>query len=117
MGSSENPYAESLPSAPLRVDAADVFPPGMPKNLTYVVENGFVMLLWSAPDDADVAGYRVYRTEEGSSERILLQQQQVTTLSFRDDKATPGKKYQYGVTALDTHGNEGPAATAIVEVR
>jgi hypothetical protein len=117
VGSRENPYAESLPSAHFEVATADVFPPGMPKNLAYVVEKGFVMLLWGAPDDTDVAGYRVYRTEEGSTERILLQEQLVTTLSFRDDKASPGKKYQYGVAAVDTHKNEGPAATVIVEVQ
>ncbi len=116
VGSREDPYAESLPSTSIEVATADVYPPGMPKNLAYVVERGFVMLLWSAPDDNDVAGYRVYRTEEGSTERILLQEQLVTTLSFRDDKARPGKKYQYGVAAVDTHNNEGPAVTAIVEV-
>ncbi len=117
VGSRNNPYAESLPSAPLEVFAIDVFPPGPPENLNYVVEKGVVILLWSAPSDTDVAGYRIYRAEEGSSERVLLQAQLVTTLSFRDDKASPGKKYQYGVAAVDTHNNEGPAATVIVEVQ
>ncbi len=117
VGSRENPYAESLPSAPLKVVTADVFPPGLPKNLAYVVEKGFVMLLWSAPDDTDVAGYRVYRTEEGVAGRALLQELLVTTLSYRDDKAVSGKKYQYEVAAVDTHNNEGPAATVTVEVR
>jgi hypothetical protein len=117
VGSRENPYAESLPSAPLEVAAKDVFPPGMPKNLNFVVDKGVVTLLWSASDDTDIAGYRVYRTEEGSIERILLQEPLVTTLSYRDDTARPGKKYQYGVAAVDTHKNEGQAAIVLVEVQ
>lgn len=117
VGSRENPYAESLPSAVLQVIPRDVFPPGLPTNLSYVVENGVVTLLWEPPDDADLAGYEIYRQEEGTSERILLQVQLVTTLSFRDDQVRPGKKYAYSVVAVDTHKNESRAATTTVEVR
>jgi fibronectin type 3 domain-containing protein len=95
----------------------DKFPPGMPKNLDAVVENGVVTLLWSPPDDTDLAGYRVYRREEGSAARALLQAQLVTTWSFRDDQAIPGKKYEYSVAAVDTHGNEGQTSTVTVEVK
>jgi fibronectin type 3 domain-containing protein len=41
----------------------------------------------------------------------------VKTPSFRDEKVQQGKTYIYGVTAVDTHGNEGPAAEAALEVR
>ena len=117
VGSRENPYAESLTSDPLPVSPVDKFPPGAPKNLDAVVEKGIVTLLWSPPDDADLAGYRVYRKEEGSAARALLQAQLVTTWSFRDDHAVPGKKYEYSVAAVDTHGNEGQASTVAVEVK
>ncbi len=117
VGSTENPYAESLPSDPFKVSTQDTFPPGMPRNLAFAVEKGVVLLLWGPPDDTDVAGYRVYRKEEGASARVLLQAQLVTTLSFRDSQAQSGKKYEYSVTAVDTHGNEGPAATITLEVQ
>jgi hypothetical protein len=117
VGSLANPRAESLPSAPFKVVTLDTFPPGMPKNLSFVVEKGVVTLLWGPPDDTDIAGYRIYRMEEGSTERLLLQEDLVTALSFRDDKARAGKKYQYGIAAVDTHKNEGLAAIAIVEVQ
>jgi hypothetical protein len=117
VGSRANPFAESLPSAPLAVVTLDTFPPGMPKNLSFVVDKGIVTLLWGPPDDADIAGYRIYRMEEGSMERLQLQEDLVTALSFRDDKARAGKTYQYGIAAVDTHKNEGLAVIAIVEVQ
>jgi len=117
VGSRENPYAESLSSDQLPVTPVDTFPPGMPKNLDAVVENEVVTLMWSPPDDTDLAGYRVCRKEEGSPARVLLQAQLVITLSLRDDQAIPGKTYVYSVAAVDTHGNEGQASTVTVEVK
>jgi fibronectin type 3 domain-containing protein len=117
VGNPENPHAESLPSTMVEVIATDTFPPGMPSNLAAVPENGVVTLLWGAPADQDIAGYRVYRKEEGAGTRVLLNESLVTGLSFRDTSVLAGKKYEYGVAAVDTHRNEGPAAGAIVEVK
>jgi fibronectin type 3 domain-containing protein len=41
----------------------------------------------------------------------------VSSLSYRDEKVQAGRKYQYRITAVDTHGNEGLAAEAAVEIR
>jgi hypothetical protein len=112
-----NPYAESLPSALQSVAPRDTFPPGIPKSLDAVAENGVVTLLWMAPDDNDIAGYRVYRKEKAATARVLLQTQLVTVLSFGDDQVRHGIQYEYSVAAVDTHGNEGPAATITVEVQ
>jgi hypothetical protein len=112
-----NPYAESLPSALQSVTPRDTFPPGIPKSLDAVAENGVVTLLWTAPDDNDVAGYRVYRKGKDAAARVLLQTQLVTSLSFRDDQVRRGVQYEYSIAAVDTHGNEGPAATITVEVQ
>ncbi len=117
VGSRANPYAESLPSAPLAVPTPDIFPPGRPRNLDAVVEGGVVTLMWEAPDDKDVAGYRIYRKEEGAGASVLVQAELVPGLSLRDNQIRPGRKYEYSVTAVDTHKNEGPAATVVVEVQ
>jgi hypothetical protein len=116
VGKRENPYAESGLSAPVKVVARDVFPPGPPLNLNSVVENGLVILLWAAPQDTDVAGYRVYRSEEGSTEKRLLQPAPVTAMSYKDGTAQPGRTYIYSVTAVDTHGNESTPAQTRAEV-
>jgi len=117
VASPENPYAESLPSALQSVAPRDTFPPSIPKSLDAVAENGVVTLLWEAPDDNDVAGYRVYRKEKDATARVLLQPQLVAALSFRDDQVRHGIQYEYSVAAVDAHGNEGPAATIVVEVQ
>ncbi len=116
MGSRQDPYAESAASAPVEVAARDVFPPGPPQNLNAVVENRAVILLWVAPPDPDVAGYRIYRRAEGEAEKSLLQAALVNALSFRDDQVRTGKRYEYQVTAVDTHGNESASAQTSVEV-
>ncbi len=116
VGNRSDPYAESFPSAPVKVVAKDTFPPGSPQNLNAVVENGVVILLWVAPPELDVAGYRVYRSGADGRGGQLLSPGLVNALSFRDEKARAGNKYQYYVTAVDTHGNEGPASHITLEV-
>ena len=117
VGSRENPYAESLPAVPIPVTPRDTFPPGPPKNLAGLVEGGAVTLMWGPPDAIDVTGYRVYRREEGTADRILLSERLVTTLSYRDEQVQPGKRYEYAIFAVDTHQNSSQAAVTIVEVR
>ncbi len=116
VGSLVNPYAESMPSEPLSVATRDVFPPGPPRYLNAVVEKGTAVLLWSAPEDRDVSGYRIYRQEKGGPDRVLLQSGLIVDLSYRDNKVQPGKVYEYSVTAVDTHGNEGSPAQSTVEI-
>ena len=110
LGSIENPYAESLPSAAFLVIPRDVFPPDPPQNLNAVVEDNIVILLWAPSSAMDVAGYRIYRKDLQSGEKQLLSKELVTTLSFRDSGGQTGKRYEYSVTAVDTHGNESPSA-------
>ncbi|HYK90553.1 MAG TPA: fibronectin type III domain-containing protein [Acidobacteriota bacterium] len=116
VGSRRNPYAESVASPPVTVMARDIFAPGPPQNLNAVAEGGVAILLWVAPPDPDVAGYRVYRTQEGASEKRLLSTTLIGTLSFRDESAQAGRKYDYYVTAVDSHGNESVTARTSVEV-
>jgi len=117
VGSREHPYAESLASPALMVVPRDTFPPGTPQNLNAVAAGPAVMLLWMAPPERDVAGYRIYRQEDGEAAPRLLEPEAVKTLSYRDEKVQQGKKYSYRVSTVDTHGNEGKAAEAEVEVR
>jgi len=112
-----DPLAESVPSPVLKVETRDVFPPGAPRNFNAVAVDRTVVLLWVAPDETDVAGYRIYRREEGSAEPVRLQSELITGLSFRDAAVQSGKTYHYAVRAVDRHGNEGPPTQATVEVQ
>jgi hypothetical protein len=110
-----NPAAESFPAPSIQVEARDTFAPGVPLNLNGVATEGAVLLLWAAPPDPDIAGYKVYRKEEGAASYQILQTDLISTLSWRDDKAPAGKRLLYRVTAVDNHGNEGQPAETVVE--
>jgi hypothetical protein len=110
-----DPPAESTPSEPLEVRTKDEFPPGAPKDLNVVAEGGIVFLLWTAPPEPDVAGYRVYRRVNGGAPE-RLGPDLIPTPSFRDEKPFAGKRSSYRVTAVDRAGNEGPGADQDVDV-
>jgi hypothetical protein len=115
VASAETPYAESRPSGAFAVTPVDKFAPGPPPNLQVVMEKGIVILLWTAPQAPDIAGYRIYRSHNGG-DRVQLVSEPVSALSFRDGKAGPGTTCRYIVTTVDTHGNEGPAAQISIEI-
>jgi hypothetical protein len=113
VGSPRNPHAESLLSESIAVVVQDHFPPAPPEKLDSICENGTVTLFWTPSASADVAGYRIYRREEAKPAGQVLQNELVTALSFRDTSVRAGTQYIYGVTAVDTHGNESrPAQTS-----
>ena len=116
VASRENPSAESLASPMLAVTPRDTFAPGAPQNFNVVVASGSVVLLWAAPSDSDVAGYRVYRRESGIADWKPLTPALLEGLSHRDSTAQAGRKYEYRVSAVDRHGNEGPHAESSAEI-
>ena len=93
----------------IQVFAQDVFPPAAPTGLQAVFSGvgqaPFVDLVWSPDSEADLAGYNVYRHEEGA-QPVKLNAELVKTPAYRDANVQPGKKYIYAVSAVDQHGNE-----------
>jgi hypothetical protein len=116
VGKLQDPYAESLPSEVLSVSTKDVFPPAPPSSFNAIHENGITYLLWYPSSSPDVAGYRIYRLEEGESEKRLLKTDPITLPNFQDRDLKPGRKYEYFLTAVDTHVNESSAVRATVQV-
>lgn len=96
-------------SAPLKVFTNDVFPPGVPSGLQAVFSGPgqapFVDLLWAPDTDADLAGYNVYRREEGL-QPSKINDNLIKAPAYRDANVAPGKTYGYSVTAVDLRGNE-----------
>jgi fibronectin type 3 domain-containing protein len=64
-----------------------------------------VDLLWAPDTDADLAGYNVYRHEEGG-QPAKINTELVKTPAFRDTDVTAGKTYWYSVSAIDERANE-----------
>jgi hypothetical protein len=96
-------------SAPVHVFANDTFPPASPSGLQAVFsgvgQQPFIDLTWAPNTDADLAGYNVYRHEEGEQPE-KINTDLVKTPAFRDRNVQSGKKFFYSVSAVDLRGNE-----------
>lgn len=99
-------------SAPVRVEARDIFPPAVPSGLAAVAtgpENGAaaaIDLSWQPDSDSDLAGYAVYRREAGAEWRRISPAQPVVGPAFHDAPVQAGHTYFYAVTAIGQSGHE-----------
>jgi hypothetical protein len=114
---------ESADSIPAIITPKDTFPPSAPLGLVAAVLEGnpaaapVVDLSWSISPEADVAGYRVYRSEREGERGNGMASELVPTPAYRDTSVQPGHRYWYTVTAVDRAGNESPASTpAMAEI-
>lgn len=114
---------ESTDSSPAIVSPRDTFPPVAPQNLVSAVLAGptpgsiLVDLSWSINLETDLAGYRVYRSEEQDTRGVLLTPDLLLAPAYRDTSVELGHRYWYSVTAVDRAGNESDASAAVaVEV-
>jgi hypothetical protein len=71
--------------------------------------DGTAILRWNPVADADLAGYRIYRSTSGAavpaSSSLVTQ---IGTITYSDAFGVPAA---YAVTSVDRHGNESPATT------
>jgi len=99
-------------SPSVRVVAHDVFPPAVPAGVQAVYsgegQKPFIDLIWAPVASADLAGYNIYRREEGGSAptAVKLNSELVKAPSYRDTVVSAGKTYLYSVSAADVRGNE-----------
>ena len=100
---------EGADTSPVKVFAHDVFPPAVPSGLQAVFsgvgQQPFIDLIWAPDTDADLAGYNIYRREEGGESR-RVNGQPVKASAFRDLNVASGHTYFYSVSAVDARGNE-----------
>lgn len=93
----------------VKVFADDVFPPAVPSGLQAVFsgpgQKPFIDLIWAPVTDADLAGYNVYRHEEGAAP-AKLNTDLLRTPAYRDTNVAAGKRYWYSVSSVDLRGNE-----------
>jgi len=108
---------ESDDSAPAIVTPRDTFPPAAPQNVVAAVLPGdndrrIVDLSWSINVEADLAGYRVYRSEKPGERGQLRQTELLASPAYQDSAAQAGHRYWYTVTAMDRAGNESGSSDA-----
>lgn len=114
---------ESGDSNPAIVSPRDIFPPAAPQNLVVAVLPGatpgsdLADLSWSINLETDLAGYRVYRSEQQDTNGVLVTPVLLLAPAYRDTSVEPGHRYWYSVTAVDRAGNESsPSAAVAVDV-
>jgi hypothetical protein len=105
---------ESDPTPAVSITPHDVFPPAKPMGVqavySGVLEGGgeFIDVTWNANSEPDLAGYNVYRREDGesASAAVRINSTLLVTPSFRDEKIQRGRRYFYSVSAVDVRNNE-----------
>lgn len=106
-GAEEQVEGDDTPE--VKVFAHDVFPPAVPSGLQAVFsgpgQQAFIDLVWAPVTDVDLAGYNVYRHEEGSAP-VKVNTELVKAPAYRDANVSSGKHYIYSVSAVDVRGNE-----------
>jgi len=113
---------ESSDSNIALVTPKDTFPPAAPQGIVAATLPGdspgslVVDLSWSINIELDLAGYRVYRSDQEGLRGDLLTPELLPTPAYRDTSVVAGKHYWYTVTAVDRAGNESEPSTLAVDV-
>ena len=108
-----------LPSAPMTIDAKDVFPPAVPSGVAAVADAQAkaIDVSWTPDTEADLAGYVVYRRDvtAGTAAERISGTAPVVPPSFADANVVAGHRYAYAVSAVDQDGNESARSGEVEE--
>jgi hypothetical protein len=110
---------ESADSEPLSFKPVDSFAPSAPEPVSAASANGTISLFWPSSAERDVIGYNVYRSSSADTpdkEWIKLNDQPLTTVTFRDDLVVIDQMYWYRVTAIDRFNNESERSRVVSEI-
>ena len=107
----------SEPSEVVIARMPDKVPPTRPAIQTVRVRDGKVAISWLSNVEEDLAGYRVYRSEDDTS-FAPTHPDLVEDLEFLDSPGAYETVFHYRVTALDLTGNESdPSVSLSVKFR
>jgi hypothetical protein len=114
--SAAEPYLESDDSPVVDVLPKDVYPPAVPTGLSAAIGPDFITLIWDAGKEKDLAGYYVWRKDEGQSVFVRLTQKPLLQHTYSDRSVEKGRRYEYAITAVDELGNESAKSAAVAEI-
>ncbi|MDZ7659251.1 hypothetical protein [Fodinibius sp.] len=101
-----------------KIQVPDLTPPQKPSFVRADNDDGIrVNVSWNNTGSGDAVGYIAYRQPLDSSV-TKIKELPISENSFRHEKVTIGKKYRYGISVVDSVGNESePAFSDTVLVR
>lgn len=99
----------------LQLSPKDTFPPSAPSAITLAATPTTISIFFATNPEKDVAGYRIYRSENSDVDKKqwqLLTADLLATNTFQDTRVASGKTYFYYLTTTDKAGNvSGPSET------
>ena len=98
-------YINSDYSAPVAIKLKDVIPPAQPVIINTELNNNSVVISWLQQFENDLAGYKVFRSEDSLSGFTELASLTKEVLSYTNNNLEPGKNYYYKIAAIDAAGN------------
>ncbi|HEX4032003.1 MAG TPA: fibronectin type III domain-containing protein [Terracidiphilus sp.] len=108
-------------SPAVQIDAVDIFPPDVPRDLVAVATGGgdgagpAIDLSWMPDTEADLAGYIVYRRQGDGAWLRISEPQPVVGPGFHDGHVQPAQTYDYAVSAIDQEGHESGRSAEVQE--
>ena len=91
---------------------ADTEPPAIPRGVRSITGDDQVTIEWFPNGEADLAGYKIWRDDDGDENFELLGEvsldsaSDVDRFSFVDEEVLNGRTYSYAISAVDYEGNE-----------
>ncbi|NVJ61611.1 MAG: endonuclease [Gammaproteobacteria bacterium] len=83
----------------------DTSAPASPLNLNQTIDGVSVTLSWTQNNESDIAGYHIYRTQNGGSTFYRISNELVTGASFNENLDYQ-QSFQYKITSIDNSANE-----------
>lgn len=90
----------------------DTEPPAIPRGVRSITGDNEVIVEWFPNGEADLAGYKIWRDDDGDENFELLAEVSLDSasdadrFSFVDEQVVNGFTYSYAVSAIDYEGNE-----------
>ena len=103
---------ESEWSAAVTVVPRDIFAPAIPVRVTAQAGLNSIELAWERAPEADVSGYRVYRSC-GTEAEFQVLAASVEAPAYSDRQIASGATCRYRITSLDQAGNESTPSDAV----
>ncbi len=91
----------------------DTTPPDAPMGLVISTGDGQLQLDWADNSDADLDGYRVYRSNQPTGAFQLISAGTILASQYLDTGLPNGSTQYYRVTALDQTGNESDPSSVV----